>query len=1037
MTENREEPRLLQLAALFAFLDEPVSRRSLLQLTQSNANELDEGLKKLSVGKCVRSFDANHWQRHDPERVRDFLTGMGSAEPDNPYSSDPLLMVLLPESGLGDLERSQRVLDILRKHIRADESAAVLVCINILLALAAKIPWNSLNNEDCRQYLQIIKHIQSISIMFSYRQSRAVMLLQPARKAAQRLGDERSLIMLDLVEGCQTHLSHLHNLASPHALLRTVMERIKALGDSDIMASTATGIGLVYFMQGEYEKAITFMKQCPEGFFVDSFDYLEEVRIRYLGSAACALGRLDLGLGPMLSSLFEARERNILLTVKWHKVHLSDQLLRVGMLEQGMELLTEVLHCSEPESEIKLWFWSCRNLAYYHFQCGRIAVAHRIMTEGMSQCIKYGAKRPYYGFTWIFEMLGTFKRMGLEDIPGYGYAEEIQAGMQSPNPLFRSAALRVHVTTSQAMGTPLPDAESTLRKCITLAEEAHGVLDAARARLALARLLYSQGNKTREADILYNKAWRTLWRFHQYDCPAPKNTQAHLPSPEQLDIPEAKNCLAHFSRLLGSLTQSETREDIFQNIMSALCAALGLERGCLISLSGTGLKHTVVSSYYIPVHELEQNLHESLIATLAQSENTACARLHNAKGSALLLSLPGAQADGKDLFFFAHCLYLCHRIDLQDEDLFAQIGEIAAAELHKALLWHEKIHTRENNALERIRLSAGQGNQEDFFYGPSMQRLIEQMDTAALSDAPILILGETGVGKENLARRIHNHSGRSGLFVAVNPAGMTESLFESECFGHEKGAFTGAHKQKIGLFELANRGTLFIDELGEVPPSLQVKLLRVLQEKTFLRIGGTQEIHSNFRLVTATNRNLQKMVEEGLFREDLYYRVAVIPVSVPSLRQRKEDIPMLARLFIQQFSTRYQRTVTDISPEEMEQLTTYRWPGNIRELKSVIERAVILSSQGNVHFDLSVNSQGTARPPVQQNMQPFFASLPTLDELQRQYIDYVLERTRGKINGPDGALQILGMKRSTLYKKLHAYGLDAISKAYGTAKPES
>ena len=1034
MPENPKALLLLRLAALFAFLDEPVSRRSLLQLTQSDASELDKSLEELLIRKCVRKFDANHWLRYVPERIKDFLTGMGSAEPCNTYSSDPLLMVLLPDSGLSDLERSQRVLDILREHTRRDESAAVLVCINVLLVLAANIPWDSLNNDDCRQYLQIIKHIQSISIMFSYRQSRAVMLLQPARKAAQRLGDERSLIMLDLVEGCQTHLSHLHNLASPHALLRTVMERVQALGDSDIMASTSTGVGLVYFMQGEYEKAIEFMKQCPEGFFVDSFDYLEEVRIRYMGSAACALGRLELGMGPMLASLFEARERNYRQTIKWHKVHLSDQLLRVGMLEQGMELLTDVLHCSDPESEIKLWFWSCRNLAYYHFQCGRIAIAHRIITEGMRQCIKYGVKRPYYGFTWIFEMIGTFRRMGLEDIPGYGYEEEIQAGMQSPNPLFRSAALRVHVTTSQAMGTPLPDSEITLRKCIALAQEAHGVLDAARARLALARLLYSQGNKTREADILYNKAWRTLWRFHQYDCPAPKNTQAHLPSPEQLDIPEAKNCLAHFSRLLGSLTQSETREDIFQNIMSALCAALGLERGCLIALSGTGLKHTVVSSYYIPARELEQDLHESLVATFAQSENRACVRLHNAKGSSLLLNLPGAQADGKDLFFFAHCLYLHHRIDLQDEDLFVQIAEIAASELHKALLWHEKIHTRENNALERIRLSTEQGNQEEFFYGPSMQRLIKQMDTAALSEAPILILGETGVGKENLARRIHNHSGRSGLFVAVNPAGMTESLFESECFGHEKGAFTGAHKQKIGLFELAHQGTLFIDELGEIPLSLQVKLLRVLQEKSFLRIGGTQEIQSDFRLVTATNRNLQKMVEEGRFREDLYYRVAVIPVSVPSLRQRKEDIPMLARLFIQQFATRYQRAVTDISPEEMEQLTTYRWPGNIRELKSVIERAVILSSQGNVHFELSANSQGTARPQVHQNMQPFFSSLPTLDELQRQYIDYVLEKTRGKINGPDGALQILGMKRSTLYKKLHAYGLDAISKAYGTTK---
>ena len=195
MTENRDELCLLHLAALFAFLDEPVSRRSLLQLTESDANTLDESLDKLSARKCMRRVDASHWQRLESERIREFLAAAGKY-----CSSDPLLQVLLPESGLSDLERSQMVLDILRKHTLLDKSAAVLVCINILFSLAAKIPWDSLNTEDCRQYLQIIKHIQSISIMFSYRQSRAAMLLQPARRAAQRLGDERSLIMLDLME---------------------------------------------------------------------------------------------------------------------------------------------------------------------------------------------------------------------------------------------------------------------------------------------------------------------------------------------------------------------------------------------------------------------------------------------------------------------------------------------------------------------------------------------------------------------------------------------------------------------------------------------------------------------------------------------------------------------------------------------------------------------------------------------------------------------------------------------------------------------
>ncbi len=1016
-----------RLTALFVLLDRPVSRRSLVQLMGQEADTLEESLDALMKVGCLSQVDASHWQRRSEEHVRSVRTRMLSEQ--TLHSEDLLLRVLLPESGRSVLERCTLLLDVLRTHARVDQSAAVQVCIDILLVLAADIPWTSLSDEEIRQYLQIVKHLQSISIMFSYRQSTAVMLLQAARQAALDMGDERNLIMLDLMESCQIHLSHMHNLASPHTLLRTVMERIQRLGDSDILTSTSTGVGLVYFMQGEYEKAIAFMMQCPDGFFVDSFDYLEEVRLRYMGSAACALGRLELGLAPMLASLFEARERDYRMTVKWHKVHLSDQLLRVGLLDQGMELLTEVLHCTDPESEIKLWFWTCRCLAYYHFQCGRIEVAHRILSEGMHQCIRYGAKRPYYGFTWIFEVLGTFRRLGLSDIPGYGYEAEIQAGLQSPNPLFRSAALRVHATTMLALGTPMADTETRLRRSLELAEEARGVLDAARSRLALARYLYSEGRRTEEADALYDQAWKTLRRFHQYDCPEPRSPMQLLPTPEELDTPEAETCLTRFSELLSALTDSESREDIFQNLMSALCAALGLERGCLFAVEGG--RRRLVSSFYIPAHELEHDL-RATIRSLFQTDADFC-RVRNALGSALVLRLPAARMDGTDLCFFAYCRYLQHRIDLQERSVFDRIARIAAVELHKALLWYDKIHARENTALERVRQATEQKRQTEFFYGTSMQQLIQQVDTAARSDASILILGETGVGKEILARRIHAHSRRSGLFVAVNPAGMTESLFESECFGYEKGAFTGAQKQKIGLFELASQGTLFIDELGEIPLSLQVKLLRVLQEKAFLRIGGTQEIHSDFRLVTATNRDLKKMVAEGRFREDLYYRVAVIPISLPSLRQRREDIPMLARLFLQQYALRYQRTITDIADEEMEQLTKYPWPGNIRELKSVIERAVILSDNDRVHFDLTGQRSGADRPArQQQDMAHFFAALPTLDELEKNYIAYVLKQTRGRINGPGGALQILGMKRSTLYKKIREYQLDARSMAYGT-----
>ena len=503
-------------------------------------------------------------------------------------------------------------------------------------------------------------------------------------------------------------------------------------------------------------------------------------------------------------------------------------------------------------------------------------------------------------------------------------------------------------------------------------------------------------------------------------------------------MPDEDACLRELSDRLGSLAAAESREDIFQHILAALCASLQVERGAFLGMAPDTGEHTLLASCYLPAGELKEWLGDALDA-LKISASGQFARLRGESGSYAVLRLRRA-VDDQDLVFLACCAYLRHKIDLQDEGVFLRTADVAGTELHKALLWHDKIHRREHAAIERVRLVTSQENRlEQQFYGHSLQPLLHQADMAAPSDASILILGETGVGKEVLARRIHEHSGRPGLFVPVHPAGVTESLFESEFLGHEKGAFTGAYKQKLGLFELAHQGTLFIDELGEIPLSLQVRLLRVLQEKTFLRVGGTQEIRSDFRLVAATNRDLKKMVEEGSFREDLYYRVAVIPLFLPPLRERRDDILMLANLFLRQYAARYQRPTPEISPEEREKLRRHDWPGNIRELRSTIERAVILHAQGEIRFDLPLSDARRRQdaPTPRSDAAPLaeaFARLPTLEQLEKSYMEYVLQRTRGRIDGEDGALRILGMKRSTLYARIKKYGLDAASRLYG--KPQ-
>jgi len=303
-----------------------------------------------------------------------------------------------------------------------------------------------------------------------------------------------------------------------------------------------------------------------------------------------------------------------------------------------------------------------------------------------------------------------------------------------------------------------------------------------------------------------------------------------------------------------------------------------------------------------------------------------------------------------------------------------------------------------------------------------MQKLLEHARQAAHTDLPVLLLGESGVGKELLARRIHALSGMEGAFVAVHPASTPETLFESLFFGHEKGAFTGATAQKIGFFELADNGTLFIDEVGDIPPFLQNKLLRVLQEKTFVRVGGTRERGSNFRLVAATNKDLWKEVQQKRFREDLFFRISVVPLTLPPLRERQEDIPILAAAFLDAFRQRYRPDLPALSPEHIRLLKKHSWPGNIRELKNVVERAAVLSD--GTHLDFDFLSPALEPPePKRADLGHFFQELPSMDELEKRYMGYLLEMTHGKICGTRGIETILKMSRPTVYARLKKYGL--------------
>jgi transcriptional regulator with GAF, ATPase, and Fis domain len=297
---------------------------------------------------------------------------------------------------------------------------------------------------------------------------------------------------------------------------------------------------------------------------------------------------------------------------------------------------------------------------------------------------------------------------------------------------------------------------------------------------------------------------------------------------------------------------------------------------------------------------------------------------------------------------------------------------------------------------------------------PALEAVLEQVERVAPMDATVLIQGETGTGKELIARAIHNISSRCGCgFVKLNCAAIPLDLLESELFGHERGAFTGAIAQRIGRFELADKGTLFLDEVGDIPLALQPKLLRVLQEQEFERLGSTRTHQVDVRLVAATNRDLTEMVKRGEFRSDLFYRLNVFPILLPPLRARREDIPVLVTHFAEIFGRRVGRQIKHIPPETMSALSSYQWPGNIRELQNLIERAVILSNNGVLPNPLpTAASQGVVIPPT----------VTTLRESERALILHTLEAAGWAIGGPKGAAARLGLKRTTLICKMQKLG---------------
>lgn len=356
-------------------------------------------------------------------------------------------------------------------------------------------------------------------------------------------------------------------------------------------------------------------------------------------------------------------------------------------------------------------------------------------------------------------------------------------------------------------------------------------------------------------------------------------------------------------------------------------------------------------------------------------------------------------------------------------EFLTQIARQVAIAVENALAYREIGELKEKLAQEKLYLEDEIRGEMDFegIVGQSsgLRHVLQMVETVAGSDSTVLLLGETGTGKELIARAIHERSRRKDrTFVKLNCAAIPTGLLESELFGHEKGAFTGAISQKIGRLELADRGSLFLDEVGDIPPEIQPKLLRALQEREFERLGSTQTKRVDVRLVAATNRDLEQMVEDRQFRNDLYYRLNVFPIRIPPLRDRPEDIPLLVHYFTQKYSRRMEKQIESIPAAALRKLKEWHWPGNIRELENFVERAVILTRGNTLQFPVDELKNGHSH-----SSQPVRRASSERDEIVR-----VLREAKGQVGGPNGAAARLGLKRTTLISRMKKFGINISSR---------
>jgi transcriptional regulator with GAF, ATPase, and Fis domain/tetratricopeptide (TPR) repeat protein len=844
--------------------------------------------------------------------------------------------------------------------------------------------------------------------------------LERASQAAVRVGDNRSSAMINF------HLGRVLYFANQRAHALIVFSQgeksIKELGDFDILVRSAEFLGLYYFMQGLPKKAIEHFERAVQDMESrGKSPHINSTTIIFIGYCAVYLGQFHKAIGFLDYHWHLALEKSDLSQAATIRAVLGTILVLIGRTTEGVYHLTRAeKDATDLDNKFALYLTK-GGLGYCEFFRGNIQKAWQLMAAIFSEGKNFGVVNQYAS-PFVIEMVSEFKRLGYEDLPAMPFQKEVNRLMTDPDIHLRGVVLRLQARLAGESGGDKEKISADLKASEAYLKRSEDPVQLAMTWLEMARLKLAE-NKPEEASLLTKKARLGLAGFGDKFFP---DDLRHLLE-DDLGMSPAisvsrEEIISRFLDMMEALFPTNPDEDLLNSTIAATNRLFQAERGGIFRVEdGKPELQVACNLNAVEVGSADFKLSLRIIRRVAQTGEPVIIRStstdpdltgHRLKA---ILCLP-IEVNGRVSGVLYHDnSYLDDCFDFLDRTLAQKLTFQITNYIKRVRRFSRQLEQAKNINANPV----GKGESEEIELlteSSAMLQVLNQADIVAGSEGTVLISGETGVGKELLAKRIHLASPRrKGPFIVVDMTTIPENLVESELFGHEKGAFTGADRQLRGRFELANGGTLFIDEIGEAPRPVQARLLRAIQEKSFYRVGGTRETKSDFRLVAATNRNLEQDVIAGRFREDLFYRLNVMPLTIPPLRERKKDIILLADYFLDIFAGKYNYPKPSLSSQDEKSLAEYGWSGNVRELKNMMERAVVMSNMGQFELALPA-SRGSLKGDI-------IADNPSFDELQRRYFSVVLEKTGGKISGRGGAAEWLKMPRTTLNARLKKLGL--------------